>query len=132
MLIIQRPAGEGATAGATAFTIASSVRSSMAHSRTSRRITGLAALGAAAVIGLTGACSPGQSAGTVAARAAAPAAAAGSPIDMTSGFYVDPDSNPATWVRNNPGDARAAQIKSAIADKPTAGWFGDWSGDIGT
>ncbi|MEV0408637.1 glycoside hydrolase family 6 protein [Actinoallomurus sp. NPDC050550] len=104
----------------------------MAHSRTSRRITGLAALGAAAVIGLNGACSPGQAAGTVAARAAAPAAAAGSPIDMTSGFYVDPDSNPAKWVRDNPGDARAAQIKSAIADKPTAGWFGDWSGDIGT
>ncbi|MCO6008716.1 glycoside hydrolase family 6 protein [Actinoallomurus purpureus] len=108
----------------------------MAHSRTSRsrtsrQITGLAALGVAAVIALTTACSPGRTAGTVAARGPASAAAAGDPIDMTSGFYVDPDSNPATWVKNNPGD-RANRIKSAIADRPMARWFGDWSGDIGT
>jgi endoglucanase len=54
------------------------------------------------------------------------------PLDMTSGFYVDPDSNPAVWVRNNPGDSRAPQINDAIATKPMARWFGAWSGDIGT
>ncbi|NUR71061.1 MAG: endoglucanase [Hamadaea sp.] len=56
----------------------------------------------------------------------------GSPLDLTSGFYVDPDSNPAVWVRNNGGDSRAAQINAAIATKPMARWFGAWSGDIGT
>jgi endoglucanase len=55
---------------------------------------------------------------------AAPAVAA-NPIDMTSGFYVNPDSSPATWVRNNPGDSRAARIQSAIASKPIARWFGN-------
>ncbi|GAA4603662.1 glycoside hydrolase family 6 protein [Actinoallomurus liliacearum] len=106
----------------------------MAHPRTSRRIIGSAALGVAAVIGLTGACSPGRAAGTTAAHetvaGTAHAAAAGGPIDLTSGFYVDPDSNPATWVKNNSGDGRAARITSAIAGKPMARWFGDWSGDI--
>jgi cellulase/cellobiase CelA1 len=55
---------------------------------------------------------------------AAPAVAA-NPIDMTSGFYVNPNSSPATWVRNNPGDSRAARIQSAIASKPIARWFGN-------
>ncbi|GAB3401060.1 glycoside hydrolase family 6 protein [Flindersiella endophytica] len=58
------------------------------------------------------------------------APAAGNPIELTSGFYVDPDSNPANWVRSNGGDARAARIQSAIASKPMARWFGNWSGDI--
>ncbi|WP_260479194.1 glycoside hydrolase family 6 protein [Kibdelosporangium aridum] len=57
-------------------------------------------------------------------------AAAANPIGMTSGFYVDPNSNPATWVRNNGSDGRAARIQSAIASKPMARWFGSWSGDI--
>ncbi len=57
--------------------------------------------------------------------------ASGSPIDMTSGFYVDPDSNPAIWVRNNGGDGRAASINANLATKPMARWFGNWSGDIG-
>ncbi|WP_223167548.1 glycoside hydrolase family 6 protein [Nonomuraea sp. SYSU D8015] len=52
------------------------------------------------------------------------------PVAMTSGFYVDPDSNPAVWVRNNSGDSRAARIESAISSKPMARWFGGWSGDI--
>ncbi|WP_327588069.1 glycoside hydrolase family 6 protein [Nonomuraea sp. NBC_00507] len=52
------------------------------------------------------------------------------PLAMTSGFYVDPDSNPAIWVRNNSGDARAARIKSSISAKPMARWFGGWSGDV--
>ncbi|MFE3450451.1 glycoside hydrolase family 6 protein [Nonomuraea sp. NPDC059194] len=52
------------------------------------------------------------------------------PVAMTSGFYVDPDSNPAIWVRDNPGDSRAARIRSSISAKPMARWFGGWSGDV--
>lgn len=48
-----------------------------------------------------------------------------------SGFYVDPNSNPAIWVKNNGGDPRAAAIRTNIATKPMARWFGNWSGDIG-
>jgi endoglucanase len=54
------------------------------------------------------------------------------PLALTSGFYVDPNSNPAAWVRANSGDWRAASIQSAIASKPGARWFGNWSGDITT
>jgi len=42
----------------------------------------------------------------------------------TTGFYVNPDSAPAVWVRDNPNDSRAAAIQSAIAGKPIARWFG--------
>jgi cellulase/cellobiase CelA1 len=56
--------------------------------------------------------------------AAAPAAAA-SPIDLTNGFYVNPNSSPATWARNNSGDSRAARIQSSIGSKPIARWFGN-------
>lgn len=52
------------------------------------------------------------------------------PVGMTSGFYVDPNSNSAVWVRNNGGDSRAARIQSSIASKAGARWFGNWSGDI--
>ncbi|GMU06466.1 glycoside hydrolase family 6 protein [Corallococcus caeni] len=52
------------------------------------------------------------------------------PVAMTSGFYVDPNSNPAVWARNNSGDGRAARINASIASKPMARWFGNWSGDI--
>jgi endoglucanase len=52
------------------------------------------------------------------------------PVAMTSGFYVDPDSNPANWVRSNAGDSRATRIKSSISSKPMARWFGGWSGDV--
>ncbi|SDY47332.1 endoglucanase [Amycolatopsis xylanica] len=58
--------------------------------------------------------------------------AAGNPLEKTNGFYVDPGSNPAVWVRDHAGDPRAASIKSAIASKPGARWFGNWSGDIRT
>lgn len=50
---------------------------------------------------------------------------------QTGGFYVDPDSNPAIWVRDHGGDARAAKIRGSIASKPMARWFGNWSGSIG-
>ncbi|MFI7704155.1 glycoside hydrolase family 6 protein [Nonomuraea sp. NPDC049480] len=52
------------------------------------------------------------------------------PVAMTSGFYVDPNSNPAIWVGNNGGDSRAARIRSSISSKPMARWFGGWSGDV--
>ncbi|AXB47331.1 glycoside hydrolase family 6 protein [Amycolatopsis albispora] len=66
---------------------------------------------------------------------AAPAtalAAEGNPLEKTNGFYVDPDSNPNRWVRDHASDPRATKIKQAIADRPGARWFGDWSGNIRT
>ncbi len=54
------------------------------------------------------------------------------PIVMTNGFYVDPNSNPAVWARNNGGDGRAARIQSDIASKPMARWFGNWNTNIQT
>lgn len=63
----------------------------------------------------------------------APAAqAAPDPVAMTSGFYVDPNSSPAVWSAANPGDGRAAAIRTSIANTPMARWFGSWSGDIGS
>jgi len=59
----------------------------------------------------------------------APAAHA-DPISQTNGFYVDPNSSPARWAAANPGDGRAAAIRSEIGQKPMARWFGNWSGDI--
>ncbi|NGO70978.1 glycoside hydrolase family 6 protein [Streptomyces boncukensis] len=60
------------------------------------------------------------------------AQAAPTPLAMTSGFYVDPDSSPARWSADNPGDGRASAIRDSIADTPMARWFGSWSGDIGS
>lgn len=62
--------------------------------------------------------------------AAVPAGAA-SPISMTSGFYVNPNSSPAVWVANNPGDSRAARIQSSIASKPIGRWIANVA-DIGS
>ncbi|MCE7008314.1 glycoside hydrolase family 6 protein [Kibdelosporangium philippinense] len=59
-------------------------------------------------------------------------AVAADPIGMTNGVYVDPDSNPAIWVRNNGWDGRAARIQASIASKPMARWFGAWSGNVQT
>jgi endoglucanase len=47
-----------------------------------------------------------------------------SPLALTSGFYVDPNSNPKKWVADNNGGA--SQINSAIATKAGASWFGNW------
>ncbi|UED88412.1 glycoside hydrolase family 6 protein [Streptomyces profundus] len=57
-------------------------------------------------------------------------ATAGNPLELTDGFYVNPDSTPAAWVRANPGDSRAQEIDEAIAQQPTARWFTDTSGDV--
>jgi endoglucanase len=54
-------------------------------------------------------------------------AAAASPIDLTSGFYVNPNSSPAVWAKNNPSDSRAARIQSAIGARSIARWFGNES-----
>ncbi|MEV0404054.1 glycoside hydrolase family 6 protein [Actinoallomurus sp. NPDC050550] len=97
------------------------------------RRDGIVAL--AALAALATSCSPGHPAGATAgheraADAAGGVAAAGSPLTSTKGFYVDPGSNPATWVKNHRGDSRAKRINASIATKPMARWFGNWSGDI--
>jgi endoglucanase len=61
---------------------------------------------------------------------AAPASAA-SPLDLTNGFYVNPNSAAAVWAANNAGDYRAAGIQASIGSRPIARWFGDDSA-IGT
>ncbi|MEH6422101.1 glycoside hydrolase family 6 protein [Pseudomonas sp. CGJS7] len=52
--------------------------------------------------------------------------------NQNSGFYVDPESNSVKWIRNNPADSRVSKIKSSIATKPMARWFGNWNTNIGT
>jgi endoglucanase len=52
------------------------------------------------------------------------------PISETAGFYVNPNSNPATWARNNAGDSRAARIQASIGSKPIGRWVGN--GDSAT
>jgi len=47
-----------------------------------------------------------------------------------AGFYVDPYSDAATWLRAHPGDPSAARIARSIVGVPMARWFGNWSGDI--
>jgi endoglucanase len=49
----------------------------------------------------------------------------------SSALYVDPQSTAAMWVRDHPGDGRAADIAHFIAHQAGARWFGGWSGDIG-
>ncbi|WP_307796668.1 glycoside hydrolase family 6 protein [Actinomadura barringtoniae] len=96
----------------------------------SRRFIPLLTLTAA--VALTGACSStDHSAGRVAATSAEKGAEKGAANSQAAtDLYVDPDSNPARWARDNAGDGRAARIKAAIADKPIARWFGDWDNDI--
>jgi endoglucanase len=69
-------------------------------------------------------------AGTATAIVLVAPAAHADPISQTNGFYVDPNSTPAAWVNSNSGDGRAAAIRSQIAQRPMARWFGNWSGDI--
>jgi cellulase/cellobiase CelA1 len=49
---------------------------------------------------------------------------------LASQLFTDPDTQAANWVRAHPGDPRAQEIEQHIANQPTAGWFGAWSGDI--
>jgi len=55
---------------------------------------------------------------------------ADSELSAANGFYVDPNSNSANWVKDHGGDSRAATIKSNVATKPGARWFGNWNNDI--
>ncbi|MFE5581290.1 glycoside hydrolase family 6 protein [Kitasatospora sp. NPDC056531] len=57
---------------------------------------------------------------------------AADPTTLTDGFYADPDSTAQQWVNANRADGRAPAIQASIADVPTARWFGNWSGTIGT
>lgn len=70
---------------------------------------------------------------TAATLLGAPAAyAAGNPLTMTNGFYVDPNNSAAVWAAAHPTDGRTPAIQSAIASKPSADWFTGSEGDIGT
>jgi endoglucanase len=55
------------------------------------------------------------------------AAATGDPLALTSGYYVDPDSSAAAYVRRHPEDTA---LKTQVAERPMARWFGAWSGDV--
>ncbi|MFC0628870.1 glycoside hydrolase family 6 protein [Kribbella deserti] len=68
---------------------------------------------------------------TPAVAAPAQAQVAGNPLEMSNGFYVDPESNSAKWVAQNQGHPDMALIRDRIATKAGARWFGNWSGDIG-
>ncbi|MDX6251242.1 MAG: endoglucanase [Kribbellaceae bacterium] len=70
----------------------------------------------------------GAAAGTLAGVAAAPAKVLASPVELTNGFYVDPNSTPATWVKSHGSDSRAGSINAGIATKPMAKWFGSTPG----
>jgi endoglucanase len=58
--------------------------------------------------------------------------AAGNPLQLTSGYYVDPQANPRRWVDDpaNANHANRQAILNSIATKPMARWFGNWSGEI--
>ncbi|WP_420593916.1 glycoside hydrolase family 6 protein [Deinococcus sp.] len=49
---------------------------------------------------------------------------------QATGFYADPNSTPATWVKSHPNDSRTPTIKSKISSQASGRWFGGWSGDI--
>lgn len=50
----------------------------------------------------------------------------------TEAFYVDPDSPAAVWVRDHPDNPGVAAIRSTIATRAAARWFGDWTNDVGS
>ena len=64
----------------------------------------------------------------------APAGRASEPAQLLDaqavGFYADPNSTPATWVKNHPNDSRTSLIRSKISTQASGRWFGGWSGDI--
>ena len=67
------------------------------------------------------------------ADATAPAGRAGADparLARAHGFYADPAAHPDEWVAANGGDPRAEPIRAAMAGRPGARWFGNWSGDI--
>ena len=55
------------------------------------------------------------------------AEASGNPLKLTTGFYIDPDSSAAAYVRRHPEDT---ELASKIAAQASARWVGAWSGDV--
>lgn len=55
------------------------------------------------------------------------AEATGDPLKLTNGFYVDPESGAAAYVRRHPEDT---ELAAKIAGQASARWFGTWSGDV--
>ncbi|TCC20344.1 glycoside hydrolase family 6 protein [Kribbella speibonae] len=55
------------------------------------------------------------------------AEATGDPLKLTTGFYVDPASPAAAYVRRHPEDT---ELASKIAAQASARWVGAWSGDV--
>lgn len=51
-----------------------------------------------------------------------------SPFTATRGFHVDPTTNIARWLRENPHDPRAPRLAAVLGDKPMAKWFDSWNG----
>ncbi|MFI9149465.1 glycoside hydrolase family 6 protein [Streptomyces sp. NPDC053367] len=49
---------------------------------------------------------------------------------VREGFYTDPDSNAQKWMNAHPDDEGTPKIRRAIASRPGARWFGDWTKDI--
>ncbi|MGL5860564.1 MAG: glycoside hydrolase family 6 protein [Phycicoccus sp.] len=58
------------------------------------------------------------------------AAPADPDLPATDELFVNPNSSAATWVEKNPGRPRTDLIRSAIAGKPGAQWFGTWNTDL--
>src|SRR5690349_19530276 len=56
----------------------------------------------------------------VAAATGAPAAHAASPVSLTSGFYIDPNSSPTQWVAAHPSDGRSPAINSSRSEEHTS------------
>ncbi|HZE41172.1 MAG TPA: glycoside hydrolase family 6 protein [Stackebrandtia sp.] len=53
------------------------------------------------------------------------------PAALDGEFYANPGGNAATWVKDNPDSPNADAIKSKIAERPGANWYGtqadqDW------
>ncbi|MEU8227473.1 glycoside hydrolase family 6 protein [Kribbella sp. NPDC048915] len=57
------------------------------------------------------------------------AEATGDPLKQTTGFYVDPASSVAAYVRRHPEDTALA---TKIAPYASTHWVGAWSGDVQT
>ncbi|GAB3256305.1 glycoside hydrolase family 6 protein [Kineosporia babensis] len=47
-------------------------------------------------------------------------------LAQSKGFYVDPKSQSALYVKANPNDSRTPTIQDGLAKNPMARWFGDW------
>ncbi|MEJ3742010.1 glycoside hydrolase family 6 protein [Actinomycetes bacterium KLBMP 9797] len=52
------------------------------------------------------------------------------PVALTNGFYSDPDSNAYRWLWQNPNDGAAGPIRTNIAERAGARWFGNWNADV--